>query len=131
MLPARSEARISMSATSHWLALLVCVAANVCSNIAFKRFILGTPFTLERANLISAALNPWLWLGLVLAVVVLASYLYAIKVVPLAIAYPSVTSLAMVGMAAVSVMVFGDQLSLRTVMGIGLVLAGVLLMWRG
>jgi multidrug transporter EmrE-like cation transporter len=115
---------------THWLALFVCVVANVTANISFKRFVDATEIEPSWRDLVNIVLQPWLWAGLVTAVVVLGSYLYAIKVVPLGAAYPIVTSLATVGIFLAGAMLFGEPLKPIRILGVLLVIGGVLLVSR-
>ncbi len=115
---------------THWLALLLCVVANVTANVSFKRFVDATEIEPSWHGLLQVILQPWLWAGFVTAGVVLLSYLYAIKVVPLGAAYPIVTSLATVGIALAGVLLFGEAMKVTKVVGVILVIGGVLLVSR-
>jgi multidrug transporter EmrE-like cation transporter len=113
---------------SHWLALVVCIAANILANISVKRAMDATPLEATWTGLRSALLQPWLWLGVALAGIVFASYLYAIRGVPLSTAYPFTTSSATIGIALVGSLLFGEMLGWRGVLGIALVLAGLIVL---
>ncbi len=113
----------------HWLALLLCVFANVSANMAFKHVIGGAPAELNWQTLLGIATEPWLWFGFMMAGVVLSAYLYAIREVPISLAYPVVTSLATIGMAIAGSWLFGEILGWRAIAGIGCVLGGVLLIF--
>ena len=113
-----------------WIALLVSVAANVASNIAFKRFMDSATLEPSWPALRSALLTPSLWIGLVCAGIVLAAYLFAIRLVPLGVAYATATSLSAFGIAAAGVLLFGETLKTSAMIGIALVIGGVLLIAR-
>jgi len=113
---------------SYWIALFACLIANVSSNIAFKRAMDGTQIEASWNGLLSFIGQPWLWIGGVCAGTVLLSYLYALKGVPMSVAYPTVTSLATVGVAIAGHLIFGEALGARSIAGIVLVVAGVSLL---
>jgi multidrug transporter EmrE-like cation transporter len=115
---------------THWLALFVCVIANVTANVSFKRFVDTAEIEPTWRSLLHLVLHPWLWAGLITAALVLGSYLYAIKVVPLGAAYPIVTSLAMVGIALAGAVFFGEAVKLTKILGVLLIIGGVLLVAR-
>ena len=113
---------------SYWLALLVCVAANVTANIAVKRAMDSTALELSWEGARSVLMQPWLWLGCSLAGVVFLSYLYAIRGVPISSAYPIVTSAAAIGVAMAGNLLFGETIGWKGGLGIGFVLAGLVLL---
>lgn len=114
---------------SHWFALLLCVFANVSANMAFKHVMSGAPGELKWQTLVGIATQPWLWFGFLMAGVVLSAYLYAIREVPISMAYPVVTSLATIGMAIAGSWLFGEILGWRAIAGIACVMCGVLLIF--
>lgn len=113
---------------SHWLALIICIAANILANIAVKRAMDATPLEVSWNGLVTAVLQPWLWAGIALAGVVFLSYLYAIRGVPLSTAYPFTTSSATIGIALAGSLLFGETIGWRGALGIGLVLGGLMLL---
>jgi small multidrug resistance pump len=112
----------------HWLALVICVAANVAANFAFKRFVSSIDLQFTVPALINTLLEPSLWIGLMFAGVVLGSYLYAIRGLPLSVAYPAVTSSAIVGIATASAVAFGEPLGMAKIAAIVLIVAGLCLL---
>jgi multidrug transporter EmrE-like cation transporter len=114
---------------SHWLALLVCVFASVSANMAFKHVMSGAPTELQWQTLIAVLLQPWLWFGFLMAGVILGAYLYAIREVPISMAYPVVTSMATIGMAMAGSWLFGEVLEWQAVAGIACVIFGMLLIF--
>lgn len=113
---------------SHWLALVVCIASNILANVAVKRAMEQTTLDASWEGVKALVLQPWLWAGIVLAGLVFVSYVYAIRGVPLSSAYPITTSTATIGIAFVGAFMFGEQIGLRGALGIGFVLAGLLLL---
>lgn len=116
---------------SNWIALAVAIAANIGANIAFKYFVEGLGGQLSAAALWPALRSPVLWLGLVLGVMLLICFFYALRGIPLTIAYTAATCLSIVGVAAAGTLLFGEPLSLRAGLGMVTVLAGVALLTAG
>lgn len=113
-----------------WIALLISVAANVASNIAFKRFMTNATLEPTWPAVRAALLTPSLWIGFLCAGTVLLAYLFAIRLVPLGVAYATATSLSAFGIAVAGVMLFGETLKTSAMIGIALVIGGVLLIAR-
>ena len=113
-----------------WIALLVSVAANIAANIAFKRFMTGATLEPTWPALRDALLTPSLWIGFVCAGTVLLAYLFAIRLVPMGVAYATATSLSALGITVAGVLLFGETLKASAVIGIALVVGGVLLIAR-
>ena len=74
--------------------------------------------------------NPWAWLGGAGSLLLLGSYLYAIRSMPLGVAYPIATSLGTVAVALAGVLIFSESLRPSNIIGIALVVTGVLLISR-
>lgn len=115
---------------SHWLALATCVAANIGANACFKHLMAGRDVQSGAAGLASLATEPWLWAGLGLAGVLLTTYLYALTVVPVGVAYPVVTSMATAGVVVTGALLFGESVKATGLIGIALIVAGVVLVAR-
>lgn len=112
----------------YWIALLVAVAANAISNIAFKRAVDAQPVDEGLFGLLRLALEPWMWVGVVFAGTLLGCYLYALKGIPLTVAYPAVTGLAMVGVALGGVLVLGEGMTALKAVAMLFILTGVLML---
>tara|TARA_R110002167_G_scaffold145278_2_gene336218 strand:+ start:61 stop:432 length:372 start_codon:yes stop_codon:yes gene_type:complete len=114
----------------YWSALAIAIGSNVGANLALKVAMssLGDadsgPFLLRVMQQVS------FWVGLVLAGVLLISYLFAIRHIPVSIAYISVTSLAMVGLLIADLIWFGHPATLSKFFGVCLVIGGVWLISR-
>lgn len=115
---------------SHWLALASCVAANIGANACFKHLMAGRALRLDAAGLFSLAMEPWLWAGLGLAGVLVVTYLSALTVLPVGVAYPVVTSLATAGVVVMGALIFGESVKVTGLIGIALIIAGVVLVAR-
>ena len=109
----------------YWSALLFAVCANICTNVSFKLAV--QQFT-GAFDMRAFMLSPWAWAGLVSGLLLLSSFTVAIRGIELSIAYPAVTGLAMVGILIVGYFLFSETLSFQKIAGIGLVIAGVILL---
>jgi quaternary ammonium compound-resistance protein SugE len=112
----------------HWTMLVIAVIANACTNIAFKYAVISPSLQAEDAKWNTLLFNPWLWAGGVSGLILLGSYLVAIRTIDLGIAYAAVTSLALVLLTAASALLFGEQLDVRKLIGIALVISGITLL---
>lgn len=115
--------------TRGWLLLAMCIAAHVAANLAFRGSmarLAGEPLP---AALRLALADLGLWAGLALSGVVLASYLAAIRDLPAAVAYATVSGSAMLGLALGGAALYGDAISLQAALGMALILAGVLTLY--
>jgi multidrug transporter EmrE-like cation transporter len=112
---------------SHWIALLLAVAANVGANIAFKHFVENTDLKPTWPSFVTAVAQPTLWLGLGLGVGLLGAYLYALRGLPLSVAYTTATTLSIAGVTCAGVLLYGESFGPRMVAGIAMVMAGVFL----
>ena len=119
-----------MISGSHWIALALCVVGNVSANIGFKRLMTSISLEPSVATLWSVVTSPWAWLGGFGSLLLLGSYLYAIRVLPIGIAYPMATSLGMVGVALAGAIFFGEALRGQAIAGIGCIMLGIVLIAR-
>jgi multidrug transporter EmrE-like cation transporter len=112
---------------SHWIALFLAIAGNVGGNIAFKHFVQTTDF--QRSWILpgGALWQPSLWIGGLFAATLLVCYLYAIRTIPLGVAYTVATSISIAGVTCAGVLLYGEAIGLRTAIGIAVVMAGVVL----
>ena len=112
---------------SHWIALLVAVAANIGANISFKHFIQNTEFTGLWSSLGAISRQPAFWIGLTLGLCLLGAYLYALRGIPISVAYPMATSLSIAGITCAGVLIYGEAFGARMAIGVVSVIAGVVL----
>lgn len=112
---------------SHWIALFLAIAGNVGANIAFKNFMRSTEFRWSWASVGTALSQPSFLAGFGLATLLLACYLYAIRLIPLSTAYTVATGLSIAGVTCAGVILFGETVGLRALAGIAVVMAGVAL----
>jgi multidrug transporter EmrE-like cation transporter len=112
---------------SKWLPLVLCAVANISANLALKRAVGGQAPELSWGAALAILREPWLWLGLLFAGIVLLSYLYAIRTLPIGLAYPVVTGLVTLGTFFAGSLVFGEAMTLRALAGVILVAIGLVL----
>lgn len=111
-----------------WILLAVAVVANIASNFMFKHAMAAFPSEIEAGTLLRFAFNPYLWLGGLSCVVLLGSYLLALREIELMVSYAFVISLSLVGITVLSPLLLDTALSLRSLFGVGLVISGILLL---
>jgi multidrug transporter EmrE-like cation transporter len=112
---------------TYWIALFLAVAANVGANIAFKYFVQTTEPKLAWSSVAAAVTQPTLWIGLSLGVGLLGAYLYALRGIPISIAYTTATTLSIVGITSAGVLLYGEAFGHRMGIGIATVMIGVFL----
>jgi len=112
----------------YWAALIVAIAMNVGSNILLKSAVLGA--TGSASVVVSMLKDPRLWSGVIMAGILLVCYVYAIRQIQISIAYPTVTGLAMVGVAVLSALLLGEPMNTSKVAGIAMVLMGTFILFR-
>jgi multidrug transporter EmrE-like cation transporter len=112
---------------SSWLYLSLAVVTNVSANFFFKTAMAAFPQETTLHSLLRFAFNPHLWMGALCCVVLLGSYLMALRQIELAIAYAFVISLSLVGISLLSPLILSEPLRLQALLGTALVIAGILL----
>lgn len=112
---------------SYWIALILAVGANIAANISFKYFIQNTEFNGIFPSVAAIARQPTFWIGGCLCVGLLGSYLYALRGIPIGVAYTAATSLSIAGITAAGVLIYGEAFGPRMAIGLACVVAGVFL----
>jgi multidrug transporter EmrE-like cation transporter len=105
----------------------LAVAANIGANISFKHFIQTTEAKPSWSSLPVALAQPTLWIGLGLGVGLLGAYLFALRGIPLSIAYTAATTLSVAGVTCAGVLIYGEPFTLRMGAGIGAIMLGLYL----
>lgn len=111
----------------NWLILFSTIACNIAANVFLKMS------TLQAAQFpADAPAEPWRDLNLIIGIacsgLTLILYVMTLKRFELSVAYPTVTSIALVGVFASSALLFGEPLHLKKLLGAALIIAGVLLL---
>lgn len=104
-----------------WLILLLGIASNASASILIKLAMNGN------GNLTSILKNPVLWLGLAFYGGAFLLYTFALKLFPLNVAHPVLTSGALLTVTAASVVVFHEPLPPTTLLGLAFLVVGVVL----
>src|SRR5580693_1930731 len=93
-----------------WVALCVAVLANVVTNISLKLAAKATS-SASSAQLFGSFLRqPWIWIGLCAGIVLLGSYIFAIRYIGLGLSYAIVTSVTLVLVTISAAFVFQERL---------------------
>jgi drug/metabolite transporter (DMT)-like permease len=110
------------------LLILFTVVTNAAAQIMLKKGMLGIgQLNLAPANLVSTVFgvvfSPWVFAGLCMFVISMASHLVALSRVQLSFAYPFL-SLAYVIVAAYAFFIFGEDVGAARIGGIALICLG-------
>jgi multidrug transporter EmrE-like cation transporter len=111
-----------------WFTLAVAVVSNVIANLAFKKAMMHLRGETAIVSISLALRQPWLWVGMAAALLLLASYILALRHFHVSFAYSTVTGLALALMTILSAYLFGDRLGGLQIAGIAFVMLGVLLL---
>jgi len=110
---------------THWTLILIAAAATICLNL----FLRQTGRSLDTGSLGSILwgllITPWAWASVLSAAILLTAFVWAIRLYSLSLTYAAVTSIAMVGLTAVSVALQLETVSALRVLGLGLIVAGI------
>lgn len=111
--------------------ILFTVLTNAIAQICLKKGMLTIDAASARAEAALAALfqvvfNPYVFAGLCIFVISMASHLYVLSKVELSFAYPFL-SLAYVVVLAYAYFVFGENVGITRVAGVALICAGTVL----
>lgn len=110
-----------------WIALCIAILANVLANVSLKLAVENAGRVTGGVSVFTFLQQPWAWVGVFAAAVLLASYLVAIRHVGLGVSYATVTSVALVLVTVLASIVFGETLTLVSIAGVTLIVAGVAL----
>jgi len=111
--------------TTGFAFLLVAVVANLVTNFSLKAAMRGLDTSSVGSVIAGLISSPWAWLGGFGGIVLLGSFMAAIRVLPLSIAYPVLTALAIVVMALIEWRFQNVDLSLWKLAGLGLIISGI------
>ena len=110
-----------------WLILLFGILSNVFASVLIKVAMMPPRKMPSIKDPLSVITNIPLWSGLFLYGMAFVLYAAALRFFPLHVAHPILTSGAIAGVALLSVVMFRETLTLMTVAGILLIIAGVVL----
>jgi multidrug transporter EmrE-like cation transporter len=115
--------------SSAWIWLLLAIFSNVGANIALKQATALRNLALAAPNSPPSNYQALLYLsvGVALSGFLLVFYTISLKSLPVSIAYPVVTGLAMIGISVFSAILFNESLSVMKLIGIGTIILGSIL----
>lgn len=108
-------------------ALLLAVFANVISNILFKRGMQDARGETVRETVFAALTSGAIWAGFLCAGVLLVSYLFAIRTLPLGASYATVTALTIAILTAWGIVTGTEPADPVRLAGIGAIVFGFVL----
>lgn len=116
--------------TKGFLALTIAIFANVFLNYFLKQ--LASETSVDKSHILFFSGSTLLRLCMItfLGSMILAGYFYALKLIPMSVAYPIATSGSLLGVALVAHLWMGETLDFYKSLGFLLVLVGGLLLMR-
>ena len=108
-----------------WLALTIAIISNVTANVTLKYAMITGGEKLINGDIVGFLNQPWPWIGGLSCVVLLGSYLVAIKNIGLGTSYAMVTTLALVIITITAAFIFNERITGLKVVGITLILSGL------
>ncbi|WOI53735.1 DMT family transporter [Parvularcula sp. LCG005] len=113
-----------------WILVGIAVIANISTNVSLKKFAASLPDRAAGESMLPALLSPWLWIGGLCGMILLGSYMLAIRTLDLSVSYAVVTSAALVGITLASMLFLDEALTFVKVVGVALVIVGILMITR-
>jgi multidrug transporter EmrE-like cation transporter len=112
--------------------LLTAVASNVCASLALKWASLLRKDGAPSLSILDVQPKELLVMvgALVFYTFAFAAYMFALRKVPVSIAYPVITGLTTMVLAVAAGPLFGESLSMKSIAGICLVLSGSFLLLK-
>lgn len=111
-----------------WIALALAVISNVTANVTLKYAMIYGGEKLANGDIIGFLKQPWPWIGGIACMVLLSSYLLAIRQIGLSTSYAVVTTLALVILAVFSAFLFGDKITFYKIIGMLFIVIGIVIM---
>ena len=109
-----------------WLVLIIGILSNTCASVLIKYAMQPSRKVFSQSEPVDIIKNWPLWLGLVRYGIAFLLYAYALKLFPLNVAHPILTSGAIACVALSSLLLFKEQFSFNIAFGIVLIICGVL-----
>ena len=123
-----------INAVALTVALVFCAATNLLikagSRAIEAQHQAGLDLSLL-ATIKSAMFSPWIIGGLICGVLNLAAYAFALRRLPVSLAYPIVFSVGYAIVVCVAAVWFSERLSPWQMIGVGVILAGVWMVAMG
>ena len=109
-----------------WLVLIIGILSNTSASVLIKYAMQPTKKVFCLSDPIETIKNWPLWLGLVMYGIAFLLYAYSLKLFPLNVAHPILTSGAIACVALSSLLLFKEQFSFNIALGIILIVCGVI-----
>lgn len=107
--------------------LALAVVANISTNFSLKAAVQDLDTRSLQTIALGLLTSPWAWVGGISGFVLLGSFMAAIRTIPLSIAYPTLTAIAVIIMAVAEWWFQDISLGFGKVIGLGFVVAGIAL----
>lgn len=115
---------------SAWAFIAAAVLANVATNVMLKKLMAGAAAAGGIPLLIELLTSWWFWGAAMSGIILVGSYLLAIRTLDLSVSYSIVTASALIGISIASALLLDESLSLAKLAGIALIIAGIYLISR-
>ena len=123
---------ITEIAAGGWLFLALAALANIAANSSLRQAAQGIKGREGPVNLLLGLMaQPVFWLGLGAAGLLLLAFTLALREMPVSLAYPIVTSLAIAGLLFVDYALFGQAIGGLRLLGVALIAVGVAIVFVG
>lgn len=107
--------------------LIVAVVANLVTNFSLKAAVRSLDTSSVGSVVLGLLSSPWAWIGGLSGFVLLGSFMAAIRLLPLSVAYPVLTAIAIVVMAGMEWWFQGVHIGLWKGLGLVMVIVGITL----
>lgn len=107
-----------------WLVLIIGILSNTSASVLIKYAMQPSRKVFSLSDPVEIMKNWPLWLGLVMYGVAFVLYAYALKLFPLNVAHPILTSGAIACVALSSLLIFKEHFTFYIVLGICLIIIG-------
>ena len=112
-----------------WFAIYV--VTSVTGLAILKTFLPRVSFPFRDGTFLASRTILWISAGAVLYAISFTVWMVILRSVPLAVAYPVAVGATLCGTTVVAVIVLGERIGASQGAGIGLILIGILLIFRG
>lgn len=111
-----------------WLILILGITSNASASALIKLAVSSQEKKLSINDPLSILMNVPLVSGIILYGLAFVLYALALHYLPLNVAHPVLTSGSIALVSMISVVAFGEQLTFSSIVGIGLILTGVVVL---
>ena len=122
---------------AHVISLVVALVCVAATSLLIKAGALAMEAQQAGASppplsMVKTALtNPWIIAGILCGILNLAAYTFALKKIPVNMAYPIMSSLSYAIIVCGAAVLFSERLNVRQMIGVGIILAGVWIVASG